>query len=236
MAHTNALVNIETIVSDFLHGYKKTTEDYFTYLLHACNCVRDFRLYHSNEVVSAKVSVTANKLMEFPSDMQTFVDLCVPIAGEWWSMTEKRTIVNTTTFTGLVEGRDSTFGEGVDITPRRTTGYSASGGINDYNYTIDYKARRIFFSGIVSETVLLMYTSSGLEVGGTTTVPDFITPVIHAYLLWKETIFLGDSRNEDKREKSYDKEVLKARNLINSMSYNQWRDLFLGSFSQSVKR
>jgi len=234
---TNALVPIETIVNDFLLGYKKTTEDYYTYLLHACHCVRDFRLYDSSQFVTAKVAVTANKIIEMPNDMLTFVDLCIPIDGEWWSMTEKQYIVNTTTFTGLVEGRDSTVGEGVDITTPRTTGYAARGGINDYNYMLDWEARRIFIDGTVSATVVLMYTSSGIEVSGTTQVPDMITPLIHSYLLWKESFWIPELiRERDVRKREYTETRLSLRNLINGMTYNQWRDLWLSTAMQAPNR
>ncbi len=237
MASTPALVSIEDIVTEFLLGYKKTTEDYFTYLHHACACVRDFRLYHSNEVVYYKATVTSNKWIDMPTDMIGFVDLVTPIVGEWWSFTEKRTIVDTTTFTGLVEGRDEDFGEGVDIASLRTTGYAAAGGINDYNYTINWEARGIFLEGISSGTVLLMYTSSGIEIGATTTVSDFIRPVIENYLLWKETFWIPELKREMLiREKNYDKEVSKARMFINSMSYNRWRDLILSTSRQAPSR
>ena len=106
MAATNALLAIEDIVTRFALKYKKSTEDYVSYLELACNCVRDFSLYHSGEAITAKVSVTANKLIEMPDDMIGFVDLCYPIEGRWWSFTRQDDIVNTTTFTGTppVEG------------------------------------------------------------------------------------------------------------------------------------
>ena len=234
---TPALVSIETIVNDFLLGYKKTTEDYYTYLLHACHCYRDFRLYDSDQVEITKVTFTTNRWLDMPLDMQTFVDLCIPINGAWWSFTERREIVNTTTFTGLVEGRDSTFGEGADLEEPRTTGYSAHGGINDYNYTLDWEARRIFIEGISSGTGVLLYTSSGIEVSGTTQIPDKITPLIHNYLLWKESYWLPEFvRERQARERDYTNTRLSLRNLINGMTYNQWRDLWLSTAMQAPNR
>jgi len=233
---TNALVNIETIVSDYIHGYKKSTEDYFTYLLHACYCYRDFRLYDSDQVVTTKITFTVNKWIDMPSDMQTFVDICVPIGGAWWSFTEKRQIINTTTFTGMVEGRDATFGEGVDMEEPRTLGYGASG-VNDYNYMLDWEARRIFINGITSGTGVLIYTTSGVAVTGNTLVPEFITPLIHNYLLWKETYWLkGLERERRDRERDFTNSRLSIRNLINAMTYNQWRDILLASSTQSPRR
>lgn len=238
MAHTNALVNIETIVDEYIHGYKKSSEDYFTYLLHACYCYRDFRLYDSDQVVTAKVSVSANKIIEMPVDMLQFVDLCISTGdGEFWSFTENRSIVNTTTFTGLTEGLDSDVGEGVGVATPRSTGYAVRGAVNDYNYMLDWEARRIFVDGIDSDTVVLFYVSSGADVTATTQVPSFIAPMIHSYLLWKESYWLPDlARERTLRERDYTNSKLTIRNLINSMSYNQWRDIILGSISQAPKR
>jgi len=234
---TAAVINIETIVNDYLHGYKKSTEDYFTYLLHACYCVRDFKLYDSHQFETTKVTFTTNKWLDMPTDMQTFVDLCIPIDGGWWSFTEKREIVHTTTFTGLVEGRDATFEEGVDMNEPRTLGYAAHGAINDYNYMLDWEARRIFINGITSGTGVLMYTSSGVEVTGTTQVPDFLTPVIHNYLLWKESYWLPEfARERQLRERDFTNSRLTVRNLINAMTYNQWRDAILVSAMQAPNR
>jgi len=237
MAYTDALIDIETVVTRFLLKYKKSTEDFVSYTELACGCVRDFSLYHSGEAVTAKVSVTANKLIEMPDDMIGFVDLCYPIQGRWWSFSRQDDIVNTTTFTGLVEGRDSDFEEGVDIKHALSTGYGAKGGVNTYNYMIDWDARRIYVDGLDSETVVLKYVSSGVTVAGTIYVPDFMTPVIDSYLLWRETYWqTALVRERQLREKEYKEEVLKARYFVNSLSYNELRDIILGNTTQTVVR
>lgn len=234
---TNALINIETVVSRYLFKYKKTTEDAFIYTEHICNCFRDFCLYDSDQVVTAKVTITANKIIEMPADMMGFVDLVVPIAGEWWSYTEKKAIVNTTTFTGAIEGLDEDLGEGVGVTEGRTTGYGAAGGINDYNFTIDWKARRIFVDSATTDSTVLIYVTSGIESSGTTFVPDFLTPVFDAYLNWKSSYWIPELvRERQALERDYTNARLSTRNLINSMSYNQWRDLILSSAMQAPRR
>jgi len=233
MAHTASLINIETAVSRFLFKYKLPTEDALIFTEHACNCYRDFRLYDSNQVVTAKVTVNANRWIVMPDDMVTFVDLCTPVNGAWWSFTERKEIVNTTTFTGLVEGRDADVGEGVDLTTPTTSGYGAKGGINDYNYTLDWEQRRIYVDGIESATVVLMYGSSGIETSGTTQIPEFITPMLDAYLLWKSSYWNPELKRERQLlERDYDRARLSTRNLINSMSYSQWRDVILSSVTQ----
>lgn len=235
---TNALINLETIVSRFLFKYKLPTDDAMIFTEHLCNCYRDFCLYDSDQVVTSKVSVTVNQIIEMPADMVGFVDLCISTgAGEWWSFTEKRNIVNTTTFTGLVEGLDATVGEGVGVTTPRTTGYAATGGVNDYNYTIDWAARRIFVDGAQSQTVVLMYVTSGIEASGSTSVPEFLTPMFDNYLLWKKSYWDRVTvRERQGLERDYTNARLTIRNFINSMSYAQWHDIILSSVSQSPKR
>jgi len=234
---TNALINIEEIVSRYLFKYKLSLDDAFIYTEHACDCYRTFRLYDSPEFATAKIAVSANKIIEMPADMQTFVDVCVPIDGQWWSFTEQRYIVNTTTFTGLVEGLDATVGEGVGVREARSTGYAASGGINDYSYKLDWEARRIFVDGVQSENVVLLYTSSGIEVTGSTMVPDLIIPLIDSYLKWKSSYWLPElTRERMALEKDYTNTRLSLRNLLNAMTYNQWRDLILSGSMQAPKR
>jgi len=237
MADTNALRTIESVVTDFLLGYKKTTEDYIIYLKHACDAVREFNLYHGGEFKMEKMTVDSNKFLEMPDDMIGFNDLLIPFNGEWWSFSERRKIVNTTTFTGLVEGRDDESGEGVEIKHSLTYGYGAHGGVNNYNYMIDWRARRIFLDGIDSGTVVLRYVSSGINLTADTYVSELIVPVIQSYLLWKETYFVkGLERERLLREKDYDKEVLKVRNFTNSMTYDQLRDLILSSTTPTPRR
>jgi len=234
---TAALISIEEVVSRFLFMYKKSTEDTFIYTEHACSAYRDFRLYDADMVVTLKVTFTTNKWLDMPADMQTFVDLCVPINGAWWSFTERKEIVNTTTFTLLVEGRDATQGEGVDMEEPRTSGYAAHGAVNDYNYMLDWRARRIFLEGVDSGTGVLFYTTSGVETTGTTTVPEFIVPMIHNYLLWKESYWLPElARERQLREKDYYNSRLSVRNLMYGLTANQWRDVLLGSSGQAPKR
>ena len=234
---TSALINVETVVSRYMLKYRLSTDDAFILTEHACDCVSHFNLYDSDFATTAKTSVDANKIIEMPSDMVAFVDLVVPYNGKWWSFTEKREIVNTTTFTGLVEGRDATVGEGVDIDTGRKTGYASRGAINDFNYTIDWKARRIFCTGVQSETVVLIYVTSGIEATGTTQVPIYLIDVIDAYLTWKRSYWDNSIRNERQLlERDYTNARLSARNLVQGMSYNAWRDIILGGTLQAPQR
>jgi len=237
MAHTSALVDIETIVSRYLLKYKKSTEDAVIYTEHLCNLIRDWRVHDSNQVITEKISVSALGIIEMPDSMITFVDLMLPTDGEYISFTEKDRLVNTTTFTGAIEGQDSHFGEGVTIIQPEDEGYGGRGAINDYNYTIDWETRRIFCNGIISDTVILRYVSSGIELTGATTVPEMITPLADAYLLLKETYWVPTlTRERLMRQKDFEDERCRLRNVINAKSYEEWGDLLMGISSQSPIR
>lgn len=237
MSHTSALLTIDDVVMRYLLKYKRSTDDAVIYIEHAANCWRDFRYYNSNEYVTCKVTINANRWIEFPSDMAGFVGLYMYFDGRLWPFTEQQDIVNTTTFTGLTEGRDTDYEEGVDIKHATSYGYGARGGVNAYNYMIDWAQRRIYVDGIESDTAILKYVSSGITVNGTTYVPDLLTPVIDTYLLYVETFWIKDLvRERESRKRDHKDEVLKARNFINSLTYDQLKDLFLGTFVQGPRR
>lgn len=237
MSKTNALIPVEQVVSRYLFKYKLSLDDALIYTEHCCNAIRDFNLYDGDLATTAKVTVTANKWIEMPSDLIGFIDLVIPYGGGWWSFTWKRPIINTTTFTGLTEGRDDTVGEGVDITQPRTLDYGAKGAVNDYYCTLDWQARRIFVNGISDDTVVLIYTTSGIEASGTTQVPEMITPMLDSYMLWKSSYWRPELvRERQSLEKDYLNARYSIRNLINSMSYDGWRDVILGSSTQSPQR
>jgi hypothetical protein len=237
MAQTSALLTVNDIIARFLLKYRKTTDDAVIYTEHACECIKSWNLYHGNEVTTEKVSIDANYIIEMPASMIGFVDLMWYFNGRYWSFSEQKDIVRTTTFTGLVEGRDEDLEEGQPISDATTYGYGARGGVNTYNYTIDWKERRIFVEGVNSDTAILMYTSTGITASGTTYVSDLLTPVIDNYLLYVETFWIKDLvREREMRRKAYNDEVLKARNFVNALTYNQLRDLIMGTTTQGPKR
>lgn len=227
MAHVSALLNIEDAVTRYLFKYKKPLEDFDIYLEHTCDLYQRFREHDSNQVVSELVTINALGIITMPSAMIDFCDLCYSLNGEWVSFTEMDRIVNVTTDVGF----------GDDILHSDDIGYGSRGGINDYNYTFDWEARRIICEGIVSTDVLLRYVSSGIETTGITTIPIMIVPMIDAYLLWKESYWIkGLERERLMREKDFTKAELEVRNLINAMSFEQWKDLLLGLSSQAPIR
>ena len=234
---TNYQITIDQVVARYALKYKVPQEDMVILTEHCANCVRDYYIYDAPDVVSEKVSISALGIIEMPDDMIGFNGLFIPLSGELWAFTEKDTIVNTTTTTLAVEGQDSDFGEGVAITDPKTDTYGGVGGVNDYYYTIDWGARRIFCEGITSDTVLLRYTTSGITASGTTYIPEFITPMLDAYMLWKSSYWMPALRKErELLERDFIRTEAKIRNLINSMTYAEWKDLLNSIATQSPQR
>jgi hypothetical protein len=238
--YTSALTTIEKVATSFLFAYKHSTEDYSLYVEHLCRAIQDFNLYDGQLVVSEKVTIDpVLKCISMPDDMQQFVDLVTPINGTWWSFTEKSQMVNTTTTIVGVESRDSTQGEGVTMDQVKVTGYGAKGGWNKFRYTVDWVSRRIYVDDTYESTdyIVLLYVSSGIKATEETTIPTFLVPMLDAYLLLKETYWIPEvAREREIRDRDYWREKMKVRNLINSMTYNQWRDMFLGSYTQAPQR
>ena len=237
--YTDALITVEQIASTYLFSYKRSTEDYSLYVHHICNCIQDFNLYDGNNVVTQKVTIDPLKFIDMPDDMVQFIDLVTPIHGAWWSFSEKNQIVNTTTIDGLVESRVEAEGEGVAIDQPRVTGYGAKGAWNKFRYTIDWAARRIYVDDVYTtdDYIVLMYVSSGIKAAEDTTVPVFLVPLIEAYLLEKETYWIPELvRERPLRHEAYWREKMKVRDLVNSMSYSQWRDLILSNVTQAPQR
>ena len=234
---SNALILIEEVVTRYLFKYKKPTTDYNIYLEHACNIVRKFQVHDGDKFRSEKVSVDASGIIEFPDDCIRVKVPCVAKNGEWWPMTERADMVNTTTMTGLVEGHDANFGEGVALLDSYTYSLAARGAVNSYYYMVDYNARRIFCDGIISDTVLLKYVSSGISITENTYIPEMLTPLVDSYLLLKETFWITELARERKsREDDFKNERLEIRNVINGLTASQWQDLIWGSTSQNPKR
>jgi hypothetical protein len=237
MAHTTAYTDINKIVDKYLVLRELPQDGYFTFLQMACNCFRDICLRHSNKVVTTKIAVSALGIIEMPTDMVGFSNLFVPINGEFWSFTMRSRKVTTTTMVGTVETQDSAQGEGVDVLDNRYLGLGSRGGVNEYYMNIDWTARRIFCDGFKSDTAVLIYTSSGLVVSGSTYIPQQAESVIMAYLDWQREINNTRSIGMLQTLERYYSDRLFEMRLFNFLpSLDELKDVWDSSSTQSVMR
>jgi len=247
MAHTSAVTEIGKVVDKYLLKYALPQENYFTYLQHACDCFREINLRHSNNVVTTKIAVSVLGIIDMPSDMIGFGHVFIPINGEWWSFTKKPRKVTTTTSAVMTtatmptiengEGQDSEYGEGVDVQNDVYYGLGGKGGVNDYYFTIDWSARRIFCDGFKSDIAILQYMSSGLVVSGSTFVPGECETVIDAYLNWKKEMIAPRSMSMIQYLEKLYTDQIKAIRLIHFMpSKDEICDAWDSSSSQGIQR
>ena len=234
---TAGITSINKIVDAYMFKYERSLDRAWIYVQHGCDAVRDLHLYDLPNLVTAKVSVDSLGIIEFPTDMVGFNGLYKYVDNYKWYFTKRDDIIVTTTTTGGVEGQDDDYGEGEALKDPKTDTYGGVGGVNDYYYKIDWKARRIFCEGTTSDTVVLEYVTSGIELTGTTYVPIYCTPAIDAYLQWKDCFLIpGMERYAEVREKSFTKQIDKIRNLVNGMSAEEWRDLLLSITTMAPQR
>lgn len=233
---TSALVTVNSIVDRFLMKNELPTDRAWIYLEHACDAVRELHLYDLPNLVTEKVTIDANGIIELPSDAIGFNGLYKFVDGIKWQFTQRGDIITTTTTTAGVEGLDEDYGEGEALKDPKTGTYGGVGGVNDYYYKIDWKARRIFVN-IKSDTAVLEYVTSGIELSGSTYIPDYCSSVIDSYLEWKRSL-LDERlmRFAESRERSYQNAENRIRNLINAMSYDEWRDILLSITTMSPQR
>ena len=234
----SALIKLSDAVDGFMLRYKRPMEDAIQYYEHGCRCYMDIVNRHSNAVTTEKVTVSALGIVEMPTGMTGFVNLYVPIYGEWWSFTDKPRMVNTTTGTGVDETRDDAdAGEGVAIRDAKYWDYGGVGGVNDYYMSIDWDARRIFLDGLKSSTAVLVYTGTGIETTTDTYIPEMCVEVIDMYLMWKESLWLNSARGEkEARKRDYVAAVQQLR-IHNFMpTGDQIRDIIYSTTTQAPQR
>jgi len=114
----------------------------------------------------------------------------------------------------------------------RTTDYGARGGNNLYYFSPNWKQRKIYINGIPTETVILQYVSSGLNLTGDSYVPIQAQSSVERYLNWMraEIDGLGLTERRD-RERLYDKEIEMLRRT-HIPSASEFKDILLYLMTQ----
>lgn len=233
---TPGLTSINKVIDRYLLKHEKSLDRAWIYTEHACDAIRELHLYDLPNLVTTKVTISALGIIEFPTDLIGFNSLYKFVDGLKWKFTLREDLITTTSTVLGVEAIDEDYGEGEALKNPKSDTYGGVGGVNDYYYKIDWKARRIFVN-IKTDTAVLEYTTSGIELTGTTYIPEFTVPVIDAYLNFKDC-FLEPrlERYASERERSYLNAEARVRNLVNAMGYEEWRDLLLSITTMSPLR
>src|SRR3990172_10723009 len=96
---TAGLVSINKIVDAYLMKNELSTDRAWIYLQHACDCVRELHLYDLPNLVTAKVAIDSNGIIEFLQDMIGFNGLYKFVDGTKWKFTHRDDVIVTTTTT-----------------------------------------------------------------------------------------------------------------------------------------
>jgi hypothetical protein len=176
------------------------------------DAVREMNLYTGNEGIKWK-KITPGSIndVDFPSDLEEFVAVGVPLDGRLWLLSPEKSMIRTTTEVSGSETQDSTDGEGVSLRNETISNYYTTGGFNPEGYyTVDFTNRRLLLNSVNKSEVILVYKVSGITTDATPYIPSKYIAFLTAHVLWNEVRYLPDmqglaQRFEDQHRKELNK-------------------------------
>lgn len=234
MAEISGLKTLKQVVEELIFTGEKSMTDYTRYLQMAIRGFKDARLFHLKGFTKVlKTAVSAINTIPLPADYLSFISVVVPINGEYWSLTERESLVFSQTAAPL----DTDDGEGVDVDDGYMVSYGDVGGINNQGYIkLDENNNRIIVNSLEADRthVFLIYVSTGIEEAGTDTyVPDAIVPMLHFYILYKDALLHEKPSKLLKDE--YESELDKVR-YLQMDSIQTIRDVLYSTFTSTPTR
>jgi len=224
MAELAGIKTLTSLVEEYLFLSKKPMDEYRRYQQLAINGFKEAKLFYLKGFATVlKLTVSAIKTIDLPDNYMEFIAVVVPIHGQYWWLTEKEGLVFSQTGVTL----DADDEEGEDVNDSSLDGYQASGGINSEGYIkIDEANRRIILNKLQSSRteVFLLYTSTGVNAGGSTYVPERVKNMLFAYINWMDKVFVDEHPAKiQMAEKHYFQEVDKVK-YLESPSLQAFRD------------
>jgi hypothetical protein len=209
MADISSLYTLDQIVKETLLTIPKnqrSDEDYDRFLNFAVSGVRWLSLHVTKESKQiVKIVPNAINRYDFPSDMEEFIGLGVPVNGKIWWLTRNDEIITTKTVVGIDESLDTEDEEGVSLPTAQSDTWGASGGVNLQGYyTLNYEDREIIINSNTRSELLLAYSSSGISNTNISYIPAKYNECIIAWILWKNVIADRTVSDTTKRERSND--------------------------------
>lgn len=188
---TNALQTLDAVVNKVFLKSKRPLEEKTRFIEFAIDGYRFLKLRVTRLGMKVK-KITPNALnrYDYPSDMEEFIGMAIPLNGAIWYLTRRDDIVPTTTTVLDEETLDADAGEGVDLpTDQLETVYS-EGGVNIYGYyTLDDENREIIINATTNTEFILFYISSGINNTDTTYIPSKYIPSLEAYIMWQDVVY-----------------------------------------------
>ena len=212
MAEITGLKTLKQVVEEALFLTENSEGNYFRYLQHVIRGFKDARLFHLKGFTKVtKLTVSDINTIALPSDYLSFIAVVVPLQGEYWSLTEKETLV----FSQSGASLDADDEEGEDVNDSYSMHYGATGAKNRQGYIkLDENNSRIIVNSLIADRteVFLIYVSTGVNEAGTDTyVPDAIVPMLMFYVLYKDAMM--HNRPYEHLRDEYYRELDKVRYL-----------------------
>jgi len=183
MADTSRLVTLGKIVAEALVLSEKPKSKAHLFFQMLTNGVRDLKLFHDSTIRRVIVAMDANYVVDFPSDLLSFVRIGIPVNGRLHTFTEDKNLLAITTVTDVYDWTDA-------VDERDTVGYGTRGGKNTDYFNIDWENDRIVFNSPSQRSeVILHYTSSGIDLTTETSIPVVAKMAMIAYIIWRDALY-----------------------------------------------
>lgn len=215
MANLNRIQTIDSVIHEAMLRDGSTDGLYPIYLEAAIDGYRDLVGSVIREGIKwVKFEPNSLNRYTFPSDMEDFVAIGVPVNGKLWPLTRNDEIMPTYTTEDGTDSLNSSYGEGVNLPTAQVQSLSASGGINlEGYYTIDWTNRRIIINANRLTELVLFYVSSGIEASTQTYVPARCASTLKAYI--KYVVNADDRSNTEafvgRMKMRYEEELRKLK-------------------------
>jgi len=182
---TNRLTQISSVVDDVQNELKDYNDkSYFRFLRFVERGLKELNIFHLNNVSVMTLTVdTDSKSAPLPGDFLTLRRIGVLLGnGRVYPLTADSDLnINKDSECGQIQKDDST----AIVQDYRT--YKSRGGTSEAGtYRINYKQNRIEFGpSVTSDTVIIEYVSSGIQINGDTFVPELAREALMSFVMWK---------------------------------------------------
>lgn len=232
---TDGQVRIKEIVFDAKEDLGIEDRWYKNLLRWAIRGYTDLNIYHVDFYEEAKVTPNDLNIITVPDDFINLVALGFNYYGRFYRLTSDGTFITTTTTDGEDEILDSDEGEGVAIGDSSIYHYGETGGKNQY-YVTWINSRQFMINGTPRISMILRYTSSGINSTGATYIPVLFREYLVEYVNVKYLERTNASDIKIRRaEERMEKELEKLR-FAQFMSVEDMADAIYSTWTQTVKR
>jgi len=228
-------------ISDVVHSYMNENgepiDQFYRYLQIVIEGLTQLNVKTSYGVRVYFTTVNDINVVEFPADLVKLTRVGILQDGMIWTLTKNDEIALPN---GEICGVEVLVDDNLKDNPLPTSlNYAKGGSYNVADYRIDNLNRRIIFKGrLRSETIVLEYKSSGVNMDGDTYLPITTLPVLKEYLNWTLTKRRKDAPQSEKQRARIDyvnakKDYVKSRHPFN---LDDVLDAIYSGIGQGVKR